>query len=235
MLNIIKTTLVIIGTIIGAGFSSGQEVLTFFNKYGFFGLIGLIVSMGFIGIIIYKTFRISIKENINSYQNFVESILPSKLKQNKILIFTINNIINIFLFISFNIMVAGFSTYFFQEFEIPKIIGSIIIAIISFTIFLKGINGIVKTNIYLIPVILILIMVLGIEKIDSISIIQTSKSTCWYISSVLYASYNSICLIPILINLKGYLHNRKQVRICCDFFFFNNASIIFNYFFYTKL
>lgn len=32
--NIYKITFVIIGTIIGAGFASGQEVYTFFNKYG---------------------------------------------------------------------------------------------------------------------------------------------------------------------------------------------------------
>ncbi len=33
--NICKITFVIIGTIIGAGFASGQEIYTFFNKYGF--------------------------------------------------------------------------------------------------------------------------------------------------------------------------------------------------------
>ena len=32
--NICKITFVIIGTIIGAGFASGQEIYTFFNKYG---------------------------------------------------------------------------------------------------------------------------------------------------------------------------------------------------------
>ena len=32
--NIYKITFVIIGTIVGAGFASGQEIYTFFNKYG---------------------------------------------------------------------------------------------------------------------------------------------------------------------------------------------------------
>lgn len=32
--NIYKTTFVIIGTIIGAGFASGQEIYLFFNRYG---------------------------------------------------------------------------------------------------------------------------------------------------------------------------------------------------------
>lgn len=33
--NIYRMTFVIIGTIVGAGFASGQEIYTFFNKYGF--------------------------------------------------------------------------------------------------------------------------------------------------------------------------------------------------------
>ena len=232
MLNVFKIIFVLIGTIIGAGFSSGQEILTFFNKYGFYGLLGLFFSMGLMGIIIYKTFKICITKNINTYQDFVEFILPYRLKQNKFFIFTINNIINIFLFITFNIMVAGFSTYFYQEFGLSKIIGSTIIAFLSLFIFLKGINGIVKINIYLIPAIIVLILFLGINKTSLINIVQVNKSTYWLISSVLYASYNSICLVPILINLKNYL-NYKKARLRFFFYFYNNAYIIHNYFFYT--
>ena len=211
MLNIIKITFVIIGTIIGAGFCTGQEILCFFNKYGIYGLFGLFISIGLIGIIIYKLLNISINKNINTYQNLIIEILPNKLKQNKIIIFIINNIINIFLFVSFNIMVAGFSTYLFQEFGILKIIGSIIIACFSFFIFLNGINGIVKISMYLIPIIVMLIFFLGTKEISTLNIINSGKEKLWLISSLLYASYNSICLIPILISLKKYIRNRKEI------------------------
>ena len=113
MYNILKITFVIIGTIIGAGFSSGQEILTFFNYYGIYGLIGLIISLAIIGLIIYKTLKINLEKNINSYQSFIENIMPLKLRDNRIFVFTINNIINIFLLISFNIMVARFFCIFF--------------------------------------------------------------------------------------------------------------------------
>lgn len=35
MNNVLSIIFVIIGTIIGAGFASGQEIYTFFNRYGF--------------------------------------------------------------------------------------------------------------------------------------------------------------------------------------------------------
>ena len=34
MKDILKTIFVIIGTMIGAGFASGQEIYLFFNRYG---------------------------------------------------------------------------------------------------------------------------------------------------------------------------------------------------------
>ena len=210
MFNIFKVTFVIIGTIIGAGFASGQEIYTFFNRFGFYGLIGLIFSLLFISIIIYKTLKISLENNINIYQDFVEKIIPNKLKTNKILILSITNIINLFLLISFNIMAAGFSTYFFQEFNLSKIIGGLIIAIISFITFSKSLNGVIKINTYLIPTLLILIVFLGFKKINGIETIKNQQSVYWIISSILYASYNSICLIPILISLKEYLKTKRD-------------------------
>ncbi len=230
MKNICKVTFVIIGTIIGAGFASGQEIYTFFNKYGGYGLIGLIISIALISIIIYKTFKSVLENKIDSYKDFLTKIMPQKLKNNKILIFTINNIINIFLLIAFNIMVAGFSTYFVQELNISKWIGAIIIAILSFITFSKSINGVIKINTYLIPIIIGLIVFLGINKINMIEILQVENYTSlyWIISSILYASYNSITLIPILVSLKKQINTKKEARRSSNFYIYNNDYIINN-------
>ena len=54
MKNILKVVLVIIGTLIGAGFASGKEVYVFFNKYGSCGLYGMILSGIILSLVIYK-------------------------------------------------------------------------------------------------------------------------------------------------------------------------------------
>ena len=177
--------------------------------------------------IIYKTFKISLYKNANIYQDFLIDILPYKLKNNKILVLTINNIINLFLLISFNIMVAGFSTYFSQELSFPKIIGGLLITIISFITFYKGIEGVIKINTYLIPSLIVLIIFLGIKKIETIEIIKENiKSLYWIISGVLYASYNSITLIPILISLREELNNKKEARSSSHIYIYNNEYIV---------
>lgn len=213
--NVFKITFVIIGTIIGAGFASGQEIYTFFNKYGVEGLIGICISIFLMSYIIYKAFRIVIENDVNNYEEFIQKIMPEKFRKNKILNHTINNIINIFLLICFNIMIAGFSTYFVQELNISKWIGTIVIAFLTLIILSNSINGVIKINTYLIPIIILLITFLGINKIEYTQVvsIENTSSLYWVISSVLYASYNSITLIPILISLKKQLSTRKEANL----------------------
>lgn len=176
------------------------------------GLLGICISILLISIIIYKTFKIVREGNINNYEEFLEDIMPQKLKENKFLMMTINNIINIFLLISFNIMVAGFATYFVQELNMSKWIGAIIIAVLSFITLFNSIDGVIKINTYLIPIIILLIIFLGVNKIEYTSIVSENynNSIYWVLSSILYASYNSITLIPLLISLKNKISTKKQ-------------------------
>ena len=115
-----------------------------------------------------------------------------------------------------------------QEFCIPKIVGSFIIAAISYIIFLSSLKGIIKINTLLIPTLLLLIVFLGIKKINSIEIIKTNFSFYWLLSSILYASYNSISLIPILITLKKYIKTKKEAKLVsiCTFFIMLLLSLI---------
>ncbi len=218
MSNIIeslKVSFVIIGTIIGAGFASGQEIYTFFNVYGLKGLLGIFISCLLIGIVIYKTLRISMNLKEEEYEAFLKSIIPEKWRDNKILIFTINNIINIFLLISFFIMVSGFASYFFQEFQTSKIYGGIIIAVLSLITFFKDINGIVKINTYLIPILILLVILLGAKQINCGELCFNNfqeSNVKWILSSILYASYNSITLIPMLVSMKKMIKSKKQIN-----------------------
>ena len=58
MKNVFKISFVIIGTMIGAGFASGQEINLFFNRYGNIGILGMILSCFLTGFIIYQVFQI---------------------------------------------------------------------------------------------------------------------------------------------------------------------------------
>lgn len=119
-MRILSQVFVIIGVIIGAGFASGQEIYTFFFRYGKLGICGMILAIFILGYIIYKTLKIVKHYNINSYDEFLDEILGDiKLKRLDIKII-LNFIINTFLLITFLVMCAGFTAYFKQEFGINE-------------------------------------------------------------------------------------------------------------------
>lgn len=229
MKNSIKAIFVIIGTIIGAGFASGQEIYSFFNKFKENGIIGIIISSILIGLIIYVVLKKSNDLNIKSYNELLEqSKISDRIKT------ILKVIINTFLLMSFYIMVAGFSAYFKQEFNIPNIATASIISIICYMTFMKNIEGIANINTIIIPILILIILGLGFksnlsETIDNIDLANIRLSGNWLLKAIEYASYNSILLIPMLITLKKYtIKNEKKISIISTIIFFILSMIIYS-------
>lgn len=89
----------------------------------------------------------------------------------------------------------------------------IFLAIFSFFILNKNINGIVILNSVLMPIIILMLLVLGAKTLgkDYYNLTYTMQNGSWIISSILYASYNSITLISILIPIKRYIKTKKDI------------------------
>ena len=96
----------------------GQEIYLFFYRYGVKGIYGLFLCSILIGTIIYKTLKISYKKNTSKYKDFLETITPGFCHTKHFNLSDITNIIiNIFLLITFFIMISGFGAYFSQEYR----------------------------------------------------------------------------------------------------------------------
>lgn len=204
---------VVIGTLIGAGFASGKEVEIFFLRYGKNGILGMILAGIIISFIIYKVLKLTEKYNLESYSSLIDNISNNK-KINQL----IKIIINSFLLISFFIMMSGISSYFKEEFNIPTIITSCLVSVLCYLTLKNNISGITKINVLLVPFLIIFIIFITSLNIDYFTknfnfILETKEISIidnWICSAVLYASYNSITLIPIIIGLKKYVKNNAE-------------------------
>lgn len=210
----LKIVYVIIGTLIGAGFASGQEIYQFFYAYGIKGIIGIFIATVVLCYAIYKVLKIVKTKQINNYKQLLEQIVENRSKKKYLNIRNIiNNVINLFVLITFFIMIAGFGAYFEEQLGVNHIIGSSILAIICFFVLQKNTQGVVKVNEIIIPVLIIFIILIGMmnlkTSIQNIQQVEIEKSG-WLISSFLYAGYNSILLIPVLITLKEFLQKEKR-------------------------
>lgn len=219
MKSILKVVFVVIGTVIGAGFASGQEIGLFFNQYGKWGALGIILSCAFSGLIIYQIFHITEKTRVTSYDELLEQISTYKILNQAISV-----IISLFLLVSFYIMIAGMSALFHQEFGFPIWGCSIVMASFCYIVLQKDMKGIMAVNSILIPALILFILYLGMQNLDftysylGSKTMEASNAWQWGISSILYASYNSIMLIPMLVELKPYINSKtkaKRVGIIC--------------------
>lgn len=200
MKNSLKAVAVIIGAVIGAGFASGKEIYVFFLIYGIKGIYGLIFSNLILCIIIYKVSKIMLINNVESYEELLEKIFV----KNKKVVRLIEFVINCFLIISFFVMVAGFSGFLNQEFNISYILSSMIFVILCYFTLLKNSEGVINANNILVPILIACIIHISTINVDynyQNLIIETKKNG-FLISSLLYASYNSIILIPVIISIK---------------------------------
>lgn len=205
--------MVIIGTLIGAGFASGREIFLFFMQYGYLGQLGIILSSLITGIIIYLVLKIERKEQINQYAELLTTINAKHKHLNRCL----HGIVNAFLVISFFIMIAGFSAYMKQVYQLPNYLSSTLFVLFCYLIFQKSLQGMTKINHYLVPLLLCLILYLGVKNIpyliESKAMMEIeTKQAGFFLSSLLYASYNSIILIPVLITMKPYIQTEKQSK-----------------------
>ena len=217
----------IIGTLIGAGFASGQEMYLFFYRFGLNGILGLILCSLLIYIVIYKTFLIIHTRKIYNYEDFLQEIFHSKNISN-----ISNIIVNAFLLITFYIMISGFGAYFEQQFEIPAIIGAIILATISFVVLIKDIEGVKRVNSVIVPILIIVIFIIGFLSLKNFYSrsgeiwklnFESKYSFNWIIQAVVYCSYNMILVIPVLVNLGKYIKNKNQIVIVSVF----SGAIVF--------
>lgn len=206
MKNILKCTMIIVGTLIGAGFASGQEIATFFNRFLDNGMYGLILSSIFFGLTIFVIMMLMNKYDMEKYEQLINN--------NKFVLM----IMKVFTFICFCIMISAIGSYGEQQYNVSFWYGAIFAGALCFVSFLFKFKGLEKINNVLVPLILIGTVMLGTANYDVNAIeFQTNEYTesvfinNWFLSAILYAAYNSILLIPILVELKVYKTKRKDI------------------------
>ena len=127
----------------------------------------------------------------------------------------LENVINAFLLVSFWIMCAGFCTFFKQEFKIPIIITASINAIITYFLLMKNMDGIIKLNLIVVPIMVVIIIAISIKNYPIINVINNLNTNTQnpgksILSAILYTSYNSITLIPIIVLLTTNIKNKRE-------------------------
>ncbi len=211
----LKVAATYIGTVVGAGFATGQELLQFFSKFGAMGLAGLLVSA--VMFIVFGYIIMDLGKNLNA-RSHVEIILYSSGSQ---IGTAIDYIITIFLFGSFSAMIAGTGALFTQQLNLPGLLGNILMAVLTALTVLTGINGVINSISFVVPFLLTAVIGTSVFSIintppdiahAAINAGRSGLMNNWFLAAVLYVSYNTILSIAVLGPLGASAQNKKAIR-----------------------
>ena len=205
--NLLKISAVYLGTVLGAGFASGQELVLFFVRFSRRGLLGCMLAgllfclLG--SLILSKAHTLSEK----TYRGYLQEIFAAPLAR------FVGFMTEIFLCAGFCIMLSGAGAFFRQQLHLPYALGILITDIICLVVFLGNIKGLSLVNLILTP-----IMFFGIVYVSIYSIITDSQAV-WvpHFSnhgrflpySLFYVGYNMLTAAAVLVPSASIAEDKK--------------------------
>lgn len=202
-----------IGTVVGAGFASGQEVLQFFVYFGYAGFFGLLAVTALFIILGYMVMDLGNRIHAQSHLDIIRAT------SGRILSVFSDIIITVFLFGTLSAMFAGSGALMSQQFGLHPLIGGFLMAALTIITVLSGFNGIVNSISFVVPFLLISAVGVGILSL----FIEPEKTTIrsfapnigflrnWLWSAILYTSYNTVISFAILGPLGARAKSRKVI------------------------
>ena len=194
--QIFKIALAYVGVIIGAGLSSGQDLMQYFVSFGKWGILGT-VFLGILSVIFGKII-ITLGSYFRSNDHFEVLSQISKPITNKIL--DISLIVSCFV-IGF-VMIAGAGSNLNQQFGLPSWLGALICAVLVIVVSFMDFERITNVLGIFTPLVFIMIMVMAVftfasrrfdfEELEAVAnTIATPMPNIWF--SVL--NYFSLCVM----------------------------------------
>jgi len=204
-----------IGTIIGAGFASGQEIMQFFTQYGSIGILLLLLSGMIFSMCGYAIFYLSKHYRTYDYNSFIIKICGPRLS------LVYDCIISMFLFFGASIMFSGSGAIFRESLGYSQMFGILIIAVVTLFVVLKSVEGILKINSIVLPVLIAVIFFVLFKTIlggSTTSFVANAESIYTggilkpIFSLIFYCSYNLVLAVGVLTAFSQDIDSLKTLK-----------------------
>lgn len=212
----------LVGTLIGSGFASGQEVMQFFTSYGTLGIIGSVVTTVLFAVLgaVFMSYgyRHAKSADFSSFRFFCGKYVGTFLEW-----FTI-----LFCFLVGIIMISGAGATFNQYFGLPQFAGSALMAAIALASALLGMSRVVKVLGSIGPVAIVFLIAIALVALvanrdgiaaadaaiaaagDSVVRGVGDSSAWWIVGAVMYVAYNILAGVPFISKMGTEAASRKE-------------------------
>ncbi|NMH71407.1 hypothetical protein HF072_21695 [Bacillus sp. RO3] len=205
---------VYVGTVIGAGFATGREIVEFFTRFGFVGFIAILVS-GYLFItmgtkIMLKSHDIKAK----SFEEFNEYLFGKWFSK-------FMNIVMMIMLIGVSaVMLSGAGAVFQEQLLLPKQLGIFLTIGLGFITMMVGIKGLFAVNTFVVPLMIIFnlfLMVYSVQNAgfsDAFLMIPHSEDG-WksVVAPFSYVAFNLAMAQAVLVPVAGEVKDRETIKI----------------------
>lgn len=209
--NILSIALIYCGTVFGAGFASGQEIVTFFSAYNLCGILMSLITGFLFSFFGFKICSDAFKNNFESAGEYFEFLFP------KIVSRILNFICMSFLVVSFCIMITGCGALFYDLFSLRPVVGSLFSLVISYIIIKNRVDGLAWFNSLVTPFMFFGVLILSLlciskGDIENINMCKENSGDAIF-SGILYLSYNLVSSVAVLVPCARLARTKKEAAI----------------------
>lgn len=199
-----------VGSMIGIGFASGQELLQFFGGFGPLGLVGILVAAALYAIYGSLIMVLARRMGTDSYNRL---IVPGG---SPILMGLIDLFMAVLLFGMFSIMAAGASSLLREQFHLPTLAGGVLLVSMALLTVYKGSDSLLASFRVVVPLMTaaaLLVSLAAIWKAPAVAFADPTGTIepnpmvgNWFLSALLFVFYSTLggvgALPPLALKLK---------------------------------
>lgn len=204
-----------IGTVVGAGFASGQEIYQFFGRFGAFGFVTVAVSVCLFAWLGYLIMRMGQRMQMKSYQELTNHLFGPSVA------YVVNWVIWLMMFGMTVAMLAGAGQLFHEHLSIPFQVGGAVTVLVTFFTVTKGIRGILRINTVIVPFMVSFVFLASQSSLLHVhQVLQTlwqsplsiRSSSAALVSALVYCALNVGLSIGVLVPVGAAATNEVTLR-----------------------
>jgi uncharacterized membrane protein YkvI len=204
---------VYVGTVIGAGFATGREIVEFFTRFGFVGFIAILLS-GYLFItmgtkIMLKSHDIKAK----SFEEFNEYLFGKWFSK-------FMNIVMMIMLIGVSaVMLSGAGAVFQEQLLLPKQLGILLTIGLGFITMMVGIKGLFAVNTFVVPLMIVFNLFLMVYSVRNAAFLEAflmipHAEDGWksVVAPFSYVAFNLAMAQAVLVPVAGEVKDRETIK-----------------------
>ncbi|CAH8771185.1 hypothetical protein [Paenibacillus dendritiformis] len=213
LIMILKIAATYIGTVVGAGFASGQSIMQFFTVYGAFGGIGICMTTLLFIWLGTKMMVLSRRIQAFSYQEFNTFLFGNVFGK------VANALTFLILFGVTAVMLSGTGSIFEEQLGLPYQIGIVISIALSYLVMSRELNGILAVNSLVVPMMLVFIILIAFRAVEMDGIWRMTGSHTqqwdnlkWMLSPFMYTALNLAFAQAVMVPLGREVEDENAIK-----------------------